>query len=49
MTTAYYQHMIDLYNSRAKTEPWDIRLENYRKWYRLKKDFDWPTNIGTFK
>ena len=27
----------------------DDRLENYRRWYRLRKDFNWPTSIGTFK
>ena len=48
-TIAYYQHMIDLYNSTSRTVAWDDRLENYRRWYRLRKDFNWPTSIGTFK
>ena len=48
MTTAYYQHIIDLRNSRTRTEAWDIRLERYRKWIRQKRDYNWPTSIGTF-
>ena len=48
-TTEYYQHIIDIYNSKARTEPWDIRLEKYRKWVHQKKDFNWPTSVGTFK
>ena len=47
-TIAYYKHMIDLYNSRSRTIAWDDRLENYRRWYRCKKDFSWPTAVGTF-
>lgn len=47
--TAYYQHIIDIYNSRARTEAWDVRLERYRKWIHQKKDFSWPTSVGTFK
>jgi hypothetical protein len=48
-TTAYYQHIIDLHNSRARTESWDIRLERYRKWIQEKKDLNWPTSVGTFR
>lgn len=48
-TTSYYQHIIDIYNSRARTESWDIRLERYRKWIQEKKDLNWPTSIGTFR
>jgi len=48
-TTTYYQHIIDIYNSRARTEAWDVRLERYRKWIHQKKDLNWPTAIGTFK
>ncbi len=47
-TIAYYQHMIDLYNSTSRTVAWDGRLENYRRWYRQRKDFSWPTAVGTF-
>ncbi len=47
--TAYYQHIIDIYNSRSRTISWDSRLENYRLWYRQRKDFSWPTSVGTFK
>ena len=36
-TIAYYQHMIDLYNAKSRTEAWDIRLEKYRKWIQEKK------------
>ena len=46
---AYYQHIIDIYNSKSRTEAWDSRLEDYRRWYRQAKDFDWPTSVGTFK
>jgi len=48
-TIAYYQHMIDLYNAKTRTEAWDIRLEKYRKWIQEKKDFNWPTSVGAFK
>ena len=48
-TIAYYQHMIDLYNTKSRTEAWDIRLDKYRKWIQEKKDFNWPTSLGTFK
>ena len=48
-TIAYYQHIIDIYNSRARTESWDIRLERYRKWIQEKKDLNWPTSVGTFR
>ena len=37
MTIAYYQHMIDLYNSQARTPAWDKRLENYRRWLHTPK------------
>ena len=47
-TIAYYQHIIDLRNSRTRTEGWDIRLEKYHKWIRQRKDYNWPTSIGTF-
>ena len=46
---AYYQHIIDIYNSKSRTEPWDIRLEKYREWVHQKKDFNWPTSVGTFR
>ena len=47
-TIAYYQHIINLRNSRTRTEVCDIRLENYRKWIRQKRDYNWPTSVGTF-
>ena len=48
-TTAYYQHIIDLYNSRAHSESWDQRLENYRQWLHSQKTFSWPERTGTFE
>ena len=48
-TTAYYQHIIDLYNSRAVSESWDQRLENYRQWLHSQKTFSWPAQNRTFE
>ena len=27
---------------------WDNKLENYRKWARTPKNFNWPDENGTF-
>ena len=48
-TIAYYQHVIDLYHSRAHTEAWDQRLENHRQWLHSQKTFSWPKQNQTFE
>ena len=40
--------MIDLYYSKTRTRAWDNKLENYRKWARTPKNFNWPDENGTF-
>ena len=46
---AYYQHIIDLYNSSAHTKAWDQRLESHRRWLHSPKTLSWPKLNKTFE